>query len=211
MSDGSAEGDDWRRDWDPMTAMIGQDLFRRPEHRGWGTPRDVIAWGPNRIDESAVRRYLEPLEFDCALHSDAASARAQGFADIVVPATALLTFTFQPIWQPGGQPVFIGDGRNDPPAATDYGDMSRFPLVNPRYCGYFGTDFELDVVRPAVIGDRVGRRGSRLLAVLVKETSVGRGAFLTWENELVDGEQAVLALVRVQMFVYEPGAAKEAA
>ena len=124
MSDGLGNPDDWRRDWDPIIAMIGTDLFQRPEEQGWGTPHHVIAWGPERIDASAVRRYLEPLEFDSGLHNDAACARAQGFADIAVPATALLTFTIQPIWQPGGPSVFSGAGRNDPPAATARNERS---------------------------------------------------------------------------------------
>ncbi len=199
----------WHADWYPLVAMIGQDLFTQPDHRGWGTPYGDIIWGPDRIDRSALRRYLEPLEFECPLHDDPECARAEGFSGLVLPATALLSFTFQPIWSPGGPPVFAGAGRNDPPEASDNGSAARFPVVPPIYSGYFGTDFELDVIRPAVVGDRIGRHGSRLLSVQPKQTPVGRGAFLIWEQEIVDGDRLAIARVRVQMYVYEPLAAAE--
>ncbi len=199
----------WHGDWDPLIAMIGEDLFRQPDHRRWGTPYGDIIWGPDRIDRSALRRYLEPLEFECPLHDNPLAARAECFDDLVVPATALLTFAFPPIWTPGAPPAFTSAGRDDPPDASGGGNAACFPVVPPHYSGYFGTDFELDVIRPAVVGDRVGRHGSKLLAVLPKKTQVGRGAFLRWEEEIVDSERLPIARVRVQMYVYEPRHAQE--
>jgi hypothetical protein len=58
-----------------------------------------------------------------------------------------------------------------------------------------------------VNGDRIGSRGFRLLSCVPKETSVGRGAFLTWQSELVDEEGNVLIRQRTATYAYNPFAA----
>jgi hypothetical protein len=54
------------------------------------------------------------------------------------------------------------------------------------------------------VGERIGRRGRKLLACVPKETSVGRGAFLTWESEMVTGTGEVVARMRSVAFAYVP-------
>ncbi len=200
-----SETEAWVRDWDPLVARIGQDLFHLPEHRGWGSPRGEVIWGAEPIEAGTLRRWLEPLEYDDPIHHDRAAAIAAGHADIVVPVTALISFCFPPIWAPGGPPAFTSDGPDDQPGAdAEGGAFAGFTVAPPGYTGYFGTDFEYEVIRPAVVGDWIGRHGSALLEVTPKRTGVGRGAFLRWEVEFVTRAMEPIARYRAQMFVYAP-------
>jgi hypothetical protein len=78
--------DDWKTAWQPVIDAIGQDI-------GSETLRQPV----DAIEAGTLRRYLEPLEFDCALHYDAEIARAHGYADIIAPYTATLTYTMPPM------------------------------------------------------------------------------------------------------------------
>src|SRR3954468_8244996 len=98
--------EDWQAGWQRMVDAVGREFDDAP-----------LVFRADRIEASAVRRYLEPLEFDCALHHDAAFAREHGYADIVVPASALPTFAMVPMWAPG-QVLFDDEARNAQPAKT---------------------------------------------------------------------------------------------
>lgn len=111
---------DWMAAWQPMIDGIGQDFAP-----------GLDAADADPIERSTVRRYLEPLEFDCPLHYDADVARAYGYADIVLPCTALQTFSLAPAWRPGetifdsaernAQPTrSAGSGVRSPPGTADH-------------------------------------------------------------------------------------------
>jgi acyl dehydratase len=63
---------------------------------------------------------------------------------------------------------------------------------------------EIDFLRPPVVGDRLGRRGGVLKACVPKWTTVGRGAFMTLEAEVITETGEVVARVRNTVFAYEP-------
>lgn len=173
-----------------MIARIGSDLTN-----------GEVTWGADPIERSAVRRYLEPLEFDCALHYHPDVARAHGFADVIAPYTSVITFVIPPTWVPG-QHVFTSDDRDAQPAVSA---IDGSPLgVASHITGFFATDMELDFMRPPVVGERLGRRGSILTACVPKWISVGRGAFLTLESEILNEQLEVIARMRNTVFAYEP-------
>ena len=72
----STMDEDWKQAWQPVVDVIGQNF-------------GSLMTGADEVSAAAIRRYLEPLEFDCALHCDAAVAREHGFDDIVAPNTVL--------------------------------------------------------------------------------------------------------------------------
>jgi hypothetical protein len=85
-----ASRDDWVLAWQPAIEAIGRDFS--------SGPREAI----DEIERGAVRRYCEPLEFDCPLHHDAAVARRHGHRDIVAPWSGIpLTWTDSGQWRPG--------------------------------------------------------------------------------------------------------------
>lgn len=192
-----ARGADWQTAWQPMVDAAGTTF-------GDG----AVVYGADRVEAGAIRRYTEPLEFGSPLHHDPAVARAHGYADVIAPYTSTLMFSLAPIWKPGDPPVFVSAARNAQPARSPVAE--RRPGLAPYTTEYFATDMEMDFVRPAVIGERIGhRRSQRLISCAPKETSVGRGAFVTWQSELVDeGGKAVVQL-RTGVYSYVPRAQLE--
>jgi hypothetical protein len=183
----------WQDAWQPVMDAVGQDL-------GDGATR----FGPDAVELGSIRRWMESLEFDCALHYDRETAVEYGYSDVTAPYTSIVTFAIPATWIPG-RDVFTSADRDAQPAFTP---ISKPDLaLAPPTTGFFATGIEIDFLRPAVNGDRIGSRGFRLLSCVPKETSVGRGAFLTWQSELVDEEGNVLIRQRTATYAYNPFAA----
>jgi acyl dehydratase len=180
----------WQRSWQPTIESIG----RSPA-------TDTVVWGADPVERGAIRRYVEPLEFDCELHHSGDVARRYGFADLVAPYSSAFTWALPPLWVPGRQ-LFDSTERDAQPGGSSLSLLrDGFP---PEATGYFVTDVAVDFVRPPVAGDRLGRREGPLLAVSLKQTRVGRGAFLTRQSEIVDAQLQTVAVLRSGSFVYEP-------
>jgi hypothetical protein len=186
----SSSNEDWVSAWQKMADAVGREFDDQP-----------AVFTADRIERGAVRRYLEPLEFDCALHYDRDVARAHGYDDIVVPTSALPTFAFAPMWRPGERLFTSGDRNAQPAASAVTGIVTG---LEPATTGYFATNYDVEYLQPAVVGDRLARRGARLVACQPKETRVGRGAFLTWESEIVNERLEVVARLRTTFFRYNP-------
>jgi len=182
--------DNWKAAWQPMIDAVGREFDDKPP---------VFVADP--IERSAIRRWLEPLEFDCALHCDPEVAREHGHADVVVPTSALSTFALAPMWRPG-ETLFTSAERNAPPAASAVSGIQTG--LEPPTTGYFATNIDYEYLRPAVAGDRLLKRGARLLACQPKETKVGRGAFITWGSELINQRQEVVVRMQATFFRYNP-------
>lgn len=183
-------GQDWQAEWRPVIDAIGTDVAE-----------GAVTWGGDAVERGGIRRYLEPLELDCALHTDPEVARAAGHADVTMPATGVIAWTIPAAWTPG-QVLFDSDERDAQPvhSAINSAGLS----VGPRTTGFFGTDIEVDFLRDVVAGERIGRRGKTLLSCTPKETAVGRGAFMTWESEIVTEDLEVVGRMRVGTYAYQP-------
>jgi hypothetical protein len=187
-----AQAPDWERAWQPMVDAVGT-VF------GDGS----AVYGADRVEAGLIRRYVEPLEFGSGLHHDPDVARAHGHPGVIAPYTSLLMFCVGPIWRPGDPPVFTSAERDAQPARSPVAER-RVPQ-QPFTSEYFATDMEMDFVRTVAVGERVGRRRSqRLVSCTPKETSVGRGAFLTWESELIDERGEAVARIRTGVYSYVP-------
>jgi hypothetical protein len=186
-----APEDDWKSAWAGMVAMVGQDISD-------GT----TTWGADRVEAGTIRRYLEPLEIGSAIHYDAGAARAAGYDDIVAPATSVLSFQVPPMWSPGDPPLFGDADANAQPLRTPINNTDTGPA--PPTSGFFATDISVDFLRPVVVGERLGKRGQRLLSCVPKETAVGRGAFSTTESEIVSDRGDVVAIMRTGTYAYNP-------
>lgn len=182
----------WRRAWDPMVAAVG---------RQFGTDRPRV-WG-ERIDASTIARYLEPLEFDCRLHSDVDCAREHGYADLVAPYTALTSLCLPLMWRPGMPRLYETDQRDAKLDLRHLTALNRCGLEPPTLYS-FAVQWDMDFVQPARIGERLCRHGSLLLSCVPKSMSVGQGAFVQWESEIINESEDVLAKVRNTTFLYNP-------
>ncbi|GAA2853160.1 hypothetical protein GCM10010517_10970 [Streptosporangium fragile] len=188
-SEAATETENWQAEWEPVIAAIGRDFS--PE----------VRMGADAVERGAIRRYLEPLEFDCALHTDPEAARAAGFDDVTMPYTGVVAWTIPPMWQPGER-LFDSDDRDAQPVRSPINNQEM--TLGPKTTGFFATDISLDFLRPVVAGERIGRRSNRLLSCVPKETSVGRGAFLKWESDVVTETGEVVARIRIGTYAYIP-------
>lgn len=184
--------DDWKAEWQPVIDAVGRDF----------TDGEVI-WGADPVEPGAIRRYLEPLELDCALHTDPAAARKAGYGNVIMPFTGVIAWSLPPAWRPG-EVLFDSHERNAQPVRSAINN--EYIGVGPRTTGFFGTDLEVDFLRPVVAGEHLGRRGRILVSCTPKETSVGRGAFLTWSSEVVTTSLEVVARIRIGSYAYVPKA-----
>ena len=182
---------DWKAAWSAVADRLDDAA---------GTPSDVT-WGADAVEPGALRRFLEPLEFDCALHTDAQVARAQGYPDVVAPCASLMSFAFPPIWAPG-ETQFTSPARNAQPPRLSV--KPRVPEGAPATSEFFVVESSSDYLRPVVAGDRIGRRVPRLVACAPKETRVGRGAFCTYVTEVVNQRGEIVARVTSTMYLYNP-------
>ena len=182
--------DDWKATWQVVIDQVGVAL-------GSEQPR----FGADAVEAGAIRRYLEPLEFDCALHTDLEQARAHGFPGITAPYTSLTTFALPAVWEPGER-QFINPDRDAQPARLSVKPL--LPPGAPPVTGFFVTDWEAEYLRPVVVGERLARRGQKLTHCLPKETRVGRGAFVTTESEVITITGEVVARLRSTSFHYNP-------
>jgi hypothetical protein len=188
-----ARRDDWVSAWQPAVDAIGTDFGP-----AGGRP------AADDIERGQVRRFLEPLEFDCPLHHDPEVARAHGYDGVVAPYSGLAAWTSIGVWSPGDEPVYTDDHRDAQPRLRP---GSRLPSVGPSTNAGFATDVTYTYERAFVVGDHLRVRGPKLVAVTPKETKVGRGAFLTWESTVHDRDGALVATTRIGSYRYVAGEA----
>lgn len=179
--------ENWQREWDGLVDLVGKPS---PE---------PVRWAVDRVERGAIRRYLEPLEFDCPLHYDTAVAQKHGYADVVAPYTSVLSWGGQGHWKPGQQLYTSSDRNFSPPVAA----LPRTG-VPERATEVFATDLGIEFARPLAVGDRVGGAGQVLTGVALKETRVGRGAFIKYSSEILDENESVVANTHLGLFIYEP-------
>jgi N-terminal half of MaoC dehydratase len=192
---------DWMRDWQPLIDRIGSALDDGP-------PR----FGPDAVELGAIRRWLEPLEFDCALHRDPAVATAHGWPGVIAPYTAVWTFMMPAVWAPGEPTTFDDPSRDAQPWRSGISDdvVPGAPVTT----AVFGTSVSMEFERPLRLGERVGIGPRRLVDCVPKQTSVGRGAFVTFDRHILAGDPTgdlePICRAEAQIYLYNPVGAADA-
>jgi acyl dehydratase len=190
--------DQWQSAWAPMIEAVGSEFGAGDTEPG----ADAVERGP-------IRAFLEPLEFDCPLHFDEDVARAHGYPGVIAPYTSVTTFALGPLWKPGSRPVFTSDQRDAQPDVPAM--RARETGLEPPTTAFFATELSIDFFRPVTVGERLARVGHRLVSCVPKETSVGRGAFVTWEWDVCTASGEVVARYQATTYSYNPHPAEPAA
>ncbi len=180
--------------WEDTRAWIGRRLSVQP-----GGTYDAV-------EEGTIRRWLEVLEFGCPLHYDEKAAKEAGYKGIFAPCTMLQTYSRPANWQPGQPTLWQSDHLN----FTMGPQAKQCEIPVPGTCS-FETDIEFEYIQPLYLGDRVSLRDRLLLNVNPKHTSVGEGAFLTWENRFYNQHGDLVAVGRTSQYVYVPHPWREGA
>jgi hypothetical protein len=184
----------WQREWEITAAAIGTDYG--------GEPEESI----EAVEPAAIRRFCEPLELDCPLHYDARVARAHGYRDVLAPWSGVSqTFNRRGHWRPGMPTRYPAPDRDAVILDTELGIDAEPP--GPPYSSTFATDLEIEYHAPVCVGDRLTRSGRVLVGVVPRETSVGRGAFLTFEGRLHNQRGELVTVQRNGSYRYTPVAA----
>ena len=182
----------WITEWDETAAAIGRELSGGEHH----VAADIVETG-------AIRRYCEPLELDCPLHYDEAIALAAGYRGVVAPVSGISSrWSRGPLWEPGEPTRYPSADRDADMIRRAEGRMNLVP--GPRMPRTFATDVEVEYGEPVCVGDRLTTSGLRLVSVIPKETSVGRGAFVTTESTIRNQFDNLVATIRHGGFQYRP-------
>jgi hypothetical protein len=182
--------EDWKKVWQQMIGAIGQDFSSEDEREG----ADVV-------EKGAIRKFLEPLEFDCPLHYDRNIAIEHGYSDIIAPYSSINTWSIPALWEPGDK-IFDSAEKNAQPTKSPVTALKTD--LAPDTTGFIVTDVEMDYIKPVTIGDHVRKVGNVLLSCEPKETKIGRGAFMVWESKFLNQHDELLAVTRLQTYNYEP-------
>lgn len=182
----------WREGWGPIIAAVGTEFVS-----GDGQA------GANAVEPGAIRAFLEVLEFDCPLHHDPATARAHGYPDVVAPLSLVRTFTFPAAWTPGDPPNFTDCGSDaQPERSAIQGERTGREPAAP---DYFQVDLAIASLTPVVVGDHLTwPTRHELVSCEVKETRVGRGAFVRTRSRPCNQRGEPVAVFEGTMFIYEP-------
>lgn len=181
--------------WDDLAAVIGQDF-------SGGAVDEAI----DPIEGSLIRRYCEPLEMDCPLFYDDDVARQHGYQGVFAPLSGMRYFAYPALWRPGdptrypnAEPDDFAAGRRHQPARPP---APEIPM--PKTTAFFITDIEVEYHGEAYVGDRLSVRGRKLISVTPKRTSVGEGAFVVWQHEIIDQTGRLIATLNAGGFHYNP-------
>lgn len=189
--------DDWKKEWDEVVSMIGQEI------KG-GLGGDTIV-GIDAVERSAIRRFCEPMEMDCPLHHDDEVAKANGYKGIIAPASSITqTFVDPGQWKPGDESIYTSNDAHSQPQRPGAGGNPFASLPGPDATAGFATDVEIEYFDDVYIGDNLRMEGNKLLSVVPKETSVGRGAFMIFENRCYNQKDEMVATMKRGLYVYNP-------
>ena len=148
--------------------------------------------GPDPVERGSIRRWLEPKEFACAIHTDPEVAKAAGFDDLVAPASMVFSYGIAPYWSPGDKPASLEDEPR----------QIQIPVIFdvPAPCDKsFATSIEVEFFEPLYPGDVV-TCSSKLVDIKHKELKVGKGAFLRQEDTYTKQTGELLAISYLDIF-----------
>jgi hypothetical protein len=181
--------------WADLAAAIGQDF-------SGGAVDPAI----DQIERSLIRRYCEPLEMDCPLFYDDEVARQHGYRGVFAPFSGLRYFAYPALWRPGDPTRYPNAEPDDFAAGRRHqAPRPRAPGVPmPKTTAFFITDIEVEYHGEAYVGDRLSVRGRKLVSVTPKRTSVGDGAFVVWQHEIINQNGELIATLKAGGFHYNP-------
>ncbi len=148
------------------------------------------------VELGTIRRWLEPKEFACELHTDAAVARSAGFDNVVAPSTMVFSYGLPAYWAPGDEHASIGDEPRQIPIPVIF-DVPAPCMLS------FASNIDMEFFEPMVVGDVITRT-SRLKSIDYKELRVGKGAFMAQEDTYTNQRGENVAIVLLTIFRFTP-------
>lgn len=157
--------------------------------------------GVDAVELGSIRRWLEPKEFDCKLHSDSVTAEAAGYRDVVAPSTMVFSYGLPAYWAPGDGHASNGDEPRQIPIPVIFDVPAPCTLS-------FASNIDMEFFEPMIVGDTITRT-SRLANIERKELRVGAGALMTQEDTYANQNGDNVAIVMLTIFRFVPPERKE--
>ena len=177
----------------------------RPGWGKWGTWEEAeaclgkvleVVQGADPVELGAIRRWLEPKQFDCPLHADAEAARAAGWEGLTAPGAMVLSLGLAPYWQPGDPPAQLSDPPKQIPIPVIFDVPAPCTLS-------FATSLEVEFAAPLHLGDRVTRT-TAFVGLARKTLRVGDGAFFRQRDTYRNQRDETLAVAHLDIFRFSP-------
>ena len=148
------------------------------------------------MELGSIRRWLEPKEFHCPLHTDEAIARNAGQQGVVAPSTMALSYGLGAYWQHGDAHQRVGDAPRQIPIPVIFDVPAPCTLS-------FATSVTAEFLAPMHIGDRLTIT-SRLASLTRKTLKVGDGAFFRQQDTYSNQHDKTVAIVLLDIFRFSP-------
>jgi acyl dehydratase len=145
--------------------------------------------GPDAVCAADIRRKLEVIGLDCALHHDETVAREHGYRTIVAPVSMTRTWALGAFWSPG-VPV---------PGTEPMHVLHASQLVPGPGDTTIASHLRLRHEEPLHPGDRV-TASAVLRSVTPKTTRVGAGAFFVVETTYANQRGATVSVETATLF-----------
>jgi hypothetical protein len=152
--------------------------------------------GVDAVELGSIRRWLEPKEFACELHTSKEASQAAGYRDVIAPSTMVFSYGLPAYWSPGDEPAKMGDEPRQIPIPVIFDVPAPCTLS-------FASNIDMEFFEPMIVGDVITRT-SRLTSIEHKELRVGKGAFMTQEDTYLNQNGDTVAVVHLTIFRFNP-------
>jgi hypothetical protein len=152
--------------------------------------------GADPVSVADIRRKLEVIGLDCALHYDEDIAREHGYRTVVSPVSMARVWSMPAYWRPG-EPRVGDETMTTPIPATAVPGEGETMIA---------TRVRMEYVAPVYPGDRISSTAV-LKSVTRKTTRVGTGAFIVVESTYRNQHGDTVAVESASLFRYRPRAA----
>ena len=177
----------------------------QPSWGKWGTWEETERYlgkvigekvGVDAVELGTIRRWLEPKEFQCPLHTDVSIAQSAGFKEVIAPSTMMFTYGLPAYWQAGDAAAKLGDEPRQIPIPVIFDVPAPCTLS-------FASNMDVEFFESMYVGDHITRT-CRLKSITRKELRVGKGAFLVEEDTYTNQDAVLIAVVNLTIFRFVP-------
>ncbi len=155
-----------------------------------------VSHGADAVDQSSVRRWLEPKEFACPLFDDEQAAIDAGYQGKIAPSTMAMTLGQPAHWQQGDAFTKNTDEAKQIPIPVIFDVPAPFSLS-------FATSMEMEFFLPLYHGDTLNTT-HELISLVAKELKVGKGAFFKQKDTYRNQDDEIVAIGILDIFRFNP-------
>lgn len=155
-----------------------------------------VSHGADKVDQSSVRRWLEPKEFSCPLFDEEQVAIEAGYLSQIAPSTMAMSYGQPSHWQSGDARTKNCDEPKQIPIPVIFDVPAPFTLS-------FATSMEMEFFQPLVHGDQLIVT-HELVSLFEKELKVGKGAFFKQKDTYCNQKNEIVAVGILDIFRFNP-------